>query len=101
MGAGGHAGRLDFFGELAGLANQPPSRPICGASRSVEWVVYAKQPFGGQQQVLDYLDRCMHRVAIANNRLISGADGEVHFRLKVYRHPQRPKLLHARVPRVT
>jgi hypothetical protein len=56
-------------------------------------VVYAKRPFGGPRQVLDYLGRYTHRVAIANSRLITLADGQVRFRWKDYRHPQRPKIM--------
>ena len=61
--------------------------------RKVEWVVYAKRPFGGPQQALDYLGRYTHRVAIANTRLIGLAGGQVRFRWKDYRHPQRPKIM--------
>jgi hypothetical protein len=50
--------------------------------REVEWVVYAKRPFGGPQQVLDYLGRYTHRVAISNSRLIAAADGQIRFRWK-------------------
>ena len=50
--------------------------------RRAEWVVYAKEPFGGPQQVLDYLGRYTHRVAISNNRLIGLTDGRVTFRWK-------------------
>jgi len=42
-------------------------------------VVYAKPPFGGPEQVLAYLGRYTHRVAIANSRLLSLADGKVRF----------------------
>jgi hypothetical protein len=58
-----------------------------------EWVVYAKPPFGGPQQVLNYLGRYTHRVAISNERLLSLQDGKVSFRWKDYRHPQRPKVM--------
>ena len=54
--------------------------------RRAECVVYVKEPFGGPQQVLDYLGRYTHRVAISNNRLIDIADGQVTFRWKDYRH---------------
>jgi hypothetical protein len=88
-----NAGLLEFFGELAGLAKPATFADHLRALRSVEWVVYAKRPFGGPQQGLDYLGRYTHRVAIANNRLIGLADGEVRFRWKDYRHPQRPKIM--------
>jgi hypothetical protein len=61
--------------------------------RRIEWVVYAKRPFGGPQQVLDYLGRYTHRVAIANSRLIGLDDGQVRFRWKDYRQPDKPKVM--------
>jgi putative transposase/transposase-like zinc-binding protein len=61
--------------------------------RRTDWVVYAKRPFGGPQQVLDYLGRHTHRVAIANSRLLDLADGQVRFRWTDYRHPERPKAM--------
>src|SRR5882762_9161914 len=53
--------------------------------RTIPWVVYAKRPFGGPQQVLDYLARYTHRVAISNNRLLQLEDAKVSFRWKDYR----------------
>ncbi|MGH8790254.1 MAG: transposase [Cupriavidus necator] len=52
--------------------------------------VYAKEPFGGPRQVLDYLGRYTHRVAISNNRLLELTDEHVTFRWKDYRHPAKP-----------
>jgi hypothetical protein len=49
-----------------------------------EWVVYAKPPFGGPRQVLKYLARYTHRVAISNQRLVSLESGRVTFRWKNY-----------------
>jgi Putative transposase len=84
---------LGFFGELAGLAKPAGFAAHLRPLRGIEWVVYAKRPFGGPQQVLDYLGRYTHRVAIANRRLIALAGGQVRFRWKDYRHPQRPKVM--------
>ena len=53
--------------------------------RKVEWVVYAKRPFGGPEAVLAYLSRYTHRVAISNSRLIADDDQGVAFRWKDYR----------------
>jgi hypothetical protein len=53
--------------------------------RRIDWVVYAKRPFAGPEQVLAYLARYTHRVAIGNSRLVSIADGKVAFRWKDYR----------------
>lgn len=54
-----------------------------------EWVVHAKPPFGGPQQVLKYLARYTHRVAISNDRLVSLEDGRVTFRWKNYARGQQ------------
>ena len=51
-----------------------------------QWIVYAKRPFVGPQQVLEYLGRYTHRVAISNHRILSVADGKVAF---IYRDPKR------------
>jgi hypothetical protein len=61
--------------------------------RKAEWVVYAKPPFAGPEQVLDYVGRYTHRIAIANNRLIDIEDGAVRFRWKDYRHGNRQKVM--------
>jgi hypothetical protein len=61
--------------------------------KHIKWVVYAKEPLGGPQQVLDYLGRYTHRVAISNNRLCSLTYGHVTFRWKDYRHPGRLRLM--------
>ena len=61
--------RLGFFGDLALLAEPAAFARRIAAMRRVEWVVYAKPPFGGPAQVLAYLGRYTHRVAIANSRL--------------------------------
>src|SRR5712692_2578494 len=56
-------------------------------------VVYAKRPFGGPEQVLDYLGRYTHRVAIANSRLVSLENDAVSFRWRDYRHHNKQKLM--------
>jgi hypothetical protein len=87
------AGRLGFSGDLAELAAPAVFRRRLAEVRRVEWVVYAKPPFGGPQQVLAYLGRYTHRVAIANSRLISMADGKVTFRWRDYRHRGKAKVM--------
>jgi hypothetical protein len=52
-------------------------------------VVYAKRPFAGPQQVLEYLGLYTHRIAISNNRLLSVDEGKVRFRWKDYRNGDR------------
>ena len=53
--------------------------------RKAEWVVYAKEPFGGPEAVLAYLSRYTHRVAISNHRLVEADQSGVTFRYKDYR----------------
>ena len=53
-----------------------------------EWLVYAKQPMGGPAQVLDYLARYTHKVAISNHRITGLEDGEVRFRVRDTRNPK-------------
>jgi hypothetical protein len=60
---------------------------------SRKWVVYAERPFGGPEQVLDYLGRYTHRVAISNNRLLRLEDGKLSFRWKDYRNRSRQKVI--------
>lgn len=87
------AGELGFFGALADLAEPAAFSSRLRQLRRVEWVVYAKPPFGGPEQVLAYLGRYTHRVAIANTRLISMTDDEVAFRWKDYRHHSKSKVM--------
>jgi hypothetical protein len=87
------AGKLSFFGDLAGLTAPAAFSRRLAEARHVEWVVYAKPPFGGPEQMLTYLGRYTHRIAIANSRLVSMADGRVAFRWKDYRHRGKAKVM--------
>src|SRR2546422_2778974 len=80
-----NAGKLRFFTNLANLAEPQAFARRLRELRRLDWVVYAKPPFGGPEQVLAYLGRYTHRVAIANSRLLSLADGKVRFTWKDYR----------------
>jgi hypothetical protein len=79
------AGRLNFFGALAKLADRAAFARHLAPSRAVEWVVYSKRPFGGPEAVLAYLSRYTHRVAISNSRLLACDDDGVAFKYKDYR----------------
>jgi hypothetical protein len=79
------AGRLEFFADQAALAEPPVFRARVAALRKVEWVVYAKRPFGGPDAVLAYLSRDTHRIAIANSRLVAFDGERVTFKWKDYR----------------
>jgi hypothetical protein len=78
-------GHLRFSGALQGLSDPRAFAAHLQPVGQTEWVVYAKPPFAGPHQVLDYVGRYTHRVAIANQRLIDIADGRVRFRYKDYR----------------
>jgi head-tail adaptor len=78
-------------GELARLpAKVLPHATIEGAAAQ-KWVVYAKAPFGGPRQVLQYLSRYTHRVAISNRRIVSFTGGKVTFEWRDYRDGNRKK----------
>ena len=86
-------GGLRFFGDLAPLAEPRAFATHCAALRRIDWVVYAKPPFGGPEQVLAYLGRYTHRVAIANSRLVAMTDDAVSFLWKDYRQEGRRKVM--------
>jgi Putative transposase/Transposase zinc-binding domain len=81
-------GKLSFHGKLELLDEPRQFQQLLSTLRAMEWVVYAKPPFGGPDQVLDYLGRYTHRVAISNNRLLSEDQEQVRFRYKNYRAHQ-------------
>jgi hypothetical protein len=85
------AGQLRFFGENADLADPQAFARLLIAANRRDWVVYAKPPFGGPEQVLADLSRYTHRVAIANSRLVNVESGKVTFRWRDYRHGRRPR----------
>src|SRR5215813_8447716 len=84
-------GQLQFFSDLAPLKGANEFRAYLAPLRKVEWVVYAKKPFAGSNQVLAYLARYTHRVAIANSRLLDLDKTHVRFRGKDYRQSGRHK----------
>jgi putative transposase/transposase-like zinc-binding protein len=86
-------GQLKFFSALQALRERPTFRRYLDPLREKEWVVYAKAPFAGPEQVLDYVGRYTHRVAISNHRLIDMKDGHVSFRWKDYAHHNRQKTM--------
>ena len=76
--------KLDFRGSTEELGDPRVFAQFRRQLYEKEWVVYAKRPFGGADQVFRYLGRYTHRVAIANSRLVSMDDGHVRFRYKNY-----------------
>jgi hypothetical protein len=84
-------GKLEFHGRLASLREPREFQKLLSKSCQTDWVVYAKQPFGGPQQVLNYLGRYTHRVAISNHRLLKLEEGKVTFSWRDYRDGNTPK----------
>ena len=78
-------GKLAFFGEHAHLTDRKAFAAFLRPWRKADWVVYAKEPFGGPSEVLRYLSRYTHRVAISNRRLIAADQRGVTFKYKDYR----------------
>ena len=88
-------GELKWVGRLAPLSDPSAFARLLGQLRKTKWVVYAKRPMGGPEQVLEYLGRYTHKVAITNQRLVALSDGEVTFGWKDYRtgNPNRTMTL--------
>src|SRR6202163_2371205 len=87
------AGHLEFFSSLEPLRERRAFLRYLAPLRRAKWVVYAKPPFAGPKQVLEYVGRYTHRVAISNNRLLDIEDGQVQFRYKDYRHDSQQKVM--------
>jgi hypothetical protein len=86
-------GELGFHGELKSLGEKRNFVEWLKRLAGTEWVVYAKPPFGGPRQVLKYLARYTHRVAISNQRLVSLENGRVTFRWKNYARASEPAIM--------
>jgi hypothetical protein len=87
------SGRLEFFASLQPLRDRRTFLRFLMPARMTEWVVYAKPPMAGPKQVLEYLGRYTHRVAISNSRIVGVDDGAVRFRWKNYRAGGRVKTM--------
>ena len=72
-----------FHGELVRLRDPSEFAQYLKPLAHIPWVVFAKRPFAGPSQILEYLGRYTHRVAIANGRLLDCHDGRVSFRWKI------------------
>lgn len=87
------AGKLRFFTALENLRDDRQFLRYLAPLRKKKWVVYAKPPFAGPQQVLDYVGRYTHRVAISNNRLLDIEADQVRFHWKDYRDNSQQKTM--------
>jgi hypothetical protein len=86
-------GQLAFAGGTAALADRRTFAGFLGGLRTIDWIVYAKRPFAGPEQVLEYLGRYTHRVALSNDRLVDHRQGRVRFRWKDYADHDRVKIM--------
>jgi len=87
------AGDLEFYSSLEPLRVGKVFLRHIAPARRKDWVVYAKPPFAGPDEVLKYVARYTHSIAISNNRLLNINDGKVHFRWKDYRDDNRQKTM--------
>ena len=83
-------GQVHFAGTLDALNDRQHVAAHLQPARQTDWVVYAKPPFAGPDQVLDYVGRYTHRIAISNQRLLALDAGQVRFRYTDYRRPHAP-----------
>lgn len=86
-------GKLQFRGSLIEIADATSFCRFLQPLGDKDWVVYAKPPFGGPEQVLNYLARYTHRVAISNYRLVGFRDGQVSFLWRDYTHGGEQKIM--------
>jgi hypothetical protein len=86
-------GQLTFADGTAALADRVTFTTWLQSLRAIDWIVYAKRPFAGPEQVLEYLGRYTHRVALSNNRLVSLLEGVVRFSWKDYADHDRRKVM--------
>jgi len=88
-----NASDLQFFSSLEPLRTRSTFLRHLAPIQKKDWVVYAKRPFAGPEEVLKYVARYTHRIAIANNRLLNINDGKVQFRWRDYRDGNRHKTM--------
>lgn len=87
------AGKLTLSSSLETLRDPQVFRQHLHRVRKVKWVVYAKPPFAGPQQVVDYVGRYTHRVAISNHRIMGIENGQVSFNWRDYRDNNQQKIM--------
>jgi hypothetical protein len=84
---------LCFYGDLEHLSDAEQFGELLKTLYNMNWVVYCKPSFGNAQNVLNYLGRYTHRVAISNHRLVMLENGQVTFRWKNYSDGNKQKLM--------
>lgn len=86
-------GKLIFPGNTEMYSNPFIFQDLILSLLQIDWVVYAKKPFTGPEQVLEYLGRYTHKVAISNNRIVDISNGEVTFSYKDRQNNNEIKLM--------
>ena len=88
-----HKNSLSFYGRAARYRDEKQFLQLIGQLRDTQWITYAKQPFGGPEQVLEYLGRYTHRVALTNNRVLAVDDAGVRFSYRDRSDDNKEKVL--------
>ena len=83
---------LSFHGRLTPLREKERFQELLTTASNNTWVVYAKKPFAGPKQVLNYLGQYTHRIAISNHRLIKVEDGKIYFLYRDYADDNKKKV---------
>jgi hypothetical protein len=86
-------GELKLEGQISHLQDRRQFKALLVETTKKPWVVYTKKPFAGAEQVVSYLGRYTHRIAISNHRLIKMENGKVHFRYRDYRDENKKKVM--------
>ena len=86
-------GTLTFHGQLDYLNRPENQKAFISDLYSKEWVVYTKPPFAGAIQVIKYLSRYTHKIAISNRRILKQENGNVSFTWKDYRDQNKRKTM--------
>ena len=86
-------GKLKFVGKIESLGSPQAFKRLMDKLYSIKWVSYCKRPFGGPKQVIEYLGRYTHRVAISNYRIQTMEDGKVSFKWRDYRDNNQEKIM--------
>jgi hypothetical protein len=85
--------KLAYPGKIAPLASHSNFKHLLITASKTEWVVYAKEPFAGPEQVINYLGRYTHRIAISNYRLVKLEGDVVHFKYRDREIPQSSRIM--------
>lgn len=85
--------KLKFTGAANSWASAENFKTLIQLLWDKDWVVYAKRPFAGPKQVVQYLGRYTHRIALTNDRLLATQKGSVSFSWKDYKDNQKRKIL--------